>query len=59
MLDVWILPHNICVTIRNIYLKFEVDTLKSKEVIIFLKKILSSKRDKSVNIASRVMNIVT
>jgi hypothetical protein len=27
-----------CVMIRNIYLKFEVDTLKSKEVIIFLKE---------------------
>jgi hypothetical protein len=24
--------------IRNIYLKFEVDTLKSEEVIIFLKE---------------------
>jgi hypothetical protein len=27
-----------CAMIRNIYLKFEVDTLKSKEVIIFLKE---------------------
>jgi hypothetical protein len=34
------LSHNMCVMIRNtcIYLKFEVDTLKSKEVIIFLKE---------------------
>jgi hypothetical protein len=37
--------------IRNIYLKFKVDTLKSKEVIIFLlKKIQSSSGDKSENI---------
>jgi HD-like signal output (HDOD) protein len=38
MLELWTLPHNICVMIRNIYLKFEVDTLKNKEVIIFLKE---------------------
>jgi hypothetical protein len=47
-----------CVIIRNIYLKFEVDTLKSKKVIIFLKE-NPSKKDKSENIASRVMNLVT
>jgi hypothetical protein len=42
------------------FLKFEIiDTLKRKEVIIFLNEILSSKRDKSENIASRVMNRVT
>jgi hypothetical protein len=44
--------------IQNIYLKFKGNTLKSKEVIVFLKKI-SLKREKSVNIASRVMNLVT
>jgi hypothetical protein len=42
--------------IRNIYLKFGVDTLKSKEVIIFLGEI---KGDESENIASRVMKLVT
>jgi hypothetical protein len=31
-LDLWTLSHNMCVMIRNIYLKFKVDTLKSKEV---------------------------
>jgi hypothetical protein len=36
--------------IRHIYLKFEVDTLKSKEVI----KIRSSKGEKSENIASEI-----
>jgi hypothetical protein len=45
--------------IRNIYLKFEVDTLKSKEVIIFVKENPKFKERKSVNIASRVMNPVT
>jgi hypothetical protein len=38
---------------RNIYLKFEEETLQSKEVIIFLKE--SSKGDKSENIASIVI----
>jgi hypothetical protein len=32
------LSHNISVMIRNIYLKFEIDTLKSKDVITFLKE---------------------
>jgi hypothetical protein len=41
--------------IRNIYLKFVVNTIKSKEVIIFL----ISNEDKSENIASRVINLVT
>jgi hypothetical protein len=45
--------------IRNIYLKSEVDTLKSKEVLqYFLRKFLSSKYDKSENIASRVINLI-
>jgi hypothetical protein len=37
-LELWILSHNMCVMIRNLYLKFEEETLKSKEVIIFLKE---------------------
>jgi hypothetical protein len=34
-----------CIILRNIYLKFEGDTLKGKEVLIFLKEI--SEGDKS------------
>jgi hypothetical protein len=47
------------VMIKNIYLKFEVDTFKNKEVIIFLNENLSLRENKSENIASTVMTLVT
>jgi hypothetical protein len=49
--------------IRNIYLKYEIDSLRNKEVTvkndIFLRKNLRSRRDKSKNIDARVINLVT
>jgi hypothetical protein len=48
--------------IRSIYLKYDVDPLRNKEVIvniIFLRTILNSRGDKSKNIGARVMNPVT
>jgi hypothetical protein len=47
--------------ITNKYLKFEVDTLKTKKVIvknIFQEKNLSLWGDNSCNIGARVMNLV-
>jgi superoxide dismutase len=49
--------------IRHIFLKYEVDPLRNKEVTvknhIFFWKILSSRGDKSENIGARIMNLVT
>jgi hypothetical protein len=49
--------------IRNICLKYEDDLLRNKEVtvknIFFVRKSLSSRGDKSENIGTRVINLVS